>query len=39
MSRTRSQVVLCSTEAYGVLAPQPRWSNTTMRYTSGSKKR
>jgi hypothetical protein len=39
MSATRSQVVLSSRLAWGVLLPQPRWSNSTMRYFSGSKKR
>ena len=31
MSATRSQVVLFSTEAFGVDRPQPRWSNSTTR--------
>jgi hypothetical protein len=39
MSATRSQVVLSTRSACGVLRPEPRWSNSTMRYFAGSWKR
>ena len=39
MSATRSHVVFASRLAYGVLFPQPLWSNITTRYFSGWKKR
>ena len=39
MSLTRCQVVLSSREAWGRLLPAPRWSNRTIRYAAGSKKR
>jgi len=39
MSSISRQVVFSSRLALGVERPQPRWSNSTIRQRSGSKKR
>ncbi len=39
MSSTRVQVVLASSDAFGRLLPQPRWSNSATRQRDGSKNR